>query len=92
LDPLVSKGSDAGAYVMAWLWISDDELQPPPANARQSDLRTFHVVCSVTRGERYEIRAPDEDTARDTAFSEGKLIHRLPTPVPIFLIRKRRFR
>ena len=30
IDPgaVVSKGEDAGAYVMAWLWIADDELAP----------------------------------------------------------------
>ena len=30
IDPgaVVSKGDDAGAYVMAWLWISDGEIGP----------------------------------------------------------------
>lgn len=25
---VVSKGDDPGAYVMAWLWVDDDELAP----------------------------------------------------------------
>lgn len=26
----VSKGSDNGAYVQAWIWVSDDDLEPEP--------------------------------------------------------------
>jgi hypothetical protein len=35
VDPgaVVSKGDDHGAYVMAWLWIADDELCSEPGGA-----------------------------------------------------------
>jgi hypothetical protein len=26
--PKVSKGDDAGAYVQAWVWVSDSDIQP----------------------------------------------------------------
>lgn len=31
-DAVVSMGDDAGAYVMAWLWVTDDDagIEPPP--------------------------------------------------------------
>lgn len=41
---------------------------------RQPKLKTFRVLCAVTRGAWYEIDAPDEDTAWRTAYSEGELI------------------
>lgn len=28
--PVVSDGADDGAYVMAWVWVSDDDLEPEP--------------------------------------------------------------
>lgn len=28
-DAVVSMGGDPGAYVMAWVWVSDDELPGP---------------------------------------------------------------
>jgi len=37
-------------------------------------LKTYRVLCAVTRGEWYEIVAPDEATAWRTAFSEGDLV------------------
>jgi hypothetical protein len=37
-------------------------------------LKKYRVLCSVTRSEWYEIMAPDEETARRTAFCEGELV------------------
>jgi hypothetical protein len=37
-------------------------------------LRTFRVLCAVTRAEWYEIDAPGEHTARRNAFCEGELV------------------
>lgn len=28
-ETAVSVGSDSGAYVMAWVWVSDEDLAPP---------------------------------------------------------------
>lgn len=36
-------------------------------------LKKYRVLCSVTRTEWYEIQAPDEETARQTAFCDGEL-------------------
>ncbi|MFZ1110280.1 MAG: hypothetical protein WAN43_18265 [Rhodomicrobium sp.] len=41
---------------------------------RPIKMRTFRVLYAVTRSEWYEIDAPDEDTARQTAFSDGELV------------------
>jgi hypothetical protein len=30
-DAIVSKGSDHGAYVMAWVWVSDTDREPVPS-------------------------------------------------------------
>jgi hypothetical protein len=30
--PAVSDGADGGAYVMAWVWVSDDDLDPKPVS------------------------------------------------------------
>jgi len=40
----------------------------------QSKFRTFRVLCAVTRADWYEILAPDEATARRTAFCKGALV------------------
>ena len=37
-------------------------------------LRTYRVLCSVTRSEWYEVQARDEATARSIAFTEGELV------------------
>jgi hypothetical protein len=37
-------------------------------------LKTYRVLCAVTRAEWYEIKAPDEDTARREAYCEGELV------------------
>jgi hypothetical protein len=37
-------------------------------------LKTYRVLYAVTRGEWYEIEAPDADTACDIAFSEGEQV------------------
>jgi hypothetical protein len=39
-----------------------------------SKLKTYRVLCAVTRAEWYETKAPDEETAGRKAFSEGKLV------------------
>ena len=36
-------------------------------------LKKFRVLYAVTRSEWYEVDAPDADTARNTAFEEGRL-------------------
>ena len=42
---------------------------------RQSlKLRTYRILCSVTRSEWYEVQARDEETARRIAFTEGELV------------------
>ena len=41
---------------------------------KPAKLRTFRVLCAVTRAEWYAILAPDEETARRTAFCEGELV------------------
>jgi hypothetical protein len=33
-NAIVSKGDDAGAYVMAWIWIDDSELATPAKRRR----------------------------------------------------------
>jgi hypothetical protein len=37
-------------------------------------LKTYRVLCSVTRSEWYEVQARDEDAARRIAFTEGELV------------------
>jgi hypothetical protein len=39
---------------------------------KKPKLKTYRVLYAVARSEWYEIKAPDEGTARDLAFSEGK--------------------
>lgn len=41
---------------------------------RSRRLKTYRVLCAVTRAEWYQIDAPDEATARRTAFCEGRLV------------------
>ena len=43
-DALISRGTDNGAYVQAWVWVYDDQLEPDPGpsydvwTAEQEDL------------------------------------------------------
>jgi ribosomal protein L12E/L44/L45/RPP1/RPP2 len=36
-SPLVSRNPDGGAYVMAWVWIPDDEIDCPEDDEEGSD-------------------------------------------------------
>jgi len=47
---------------------------PVKAHKKARKLKTYRVLCAVTRAEWYEIQAPDEDTARRQAFCDGELI------------------
>jgi hypothetical protein len=47
---------------------------PARASSRAPKLKKYRVLCAVTRGEWYEIMAPDEDTAWRTAYCEGELV------------------
>jgi hypothetical protein len=47
---------------------------PKRASPRAPKLKMYRVLCYVTRSEWYEIEAPDEETARETAFCDGELV------------------
>jgi hypothetical protein len=51
-------------------------VSPARASSRAPSLKTYRVHCLVTRSEWYEIDAPDEETARETAYSDGEFIER----------------
>ena len=61
-DAVVSKGEDAGAYVEAWLWVGDDELEQGEDEEACRECGKKYATC----GDGYDGMCPDcADKAED---------------------------
>jgi hypothetical protein len=80
-DPAVSAGEDPGAYVAAWVWVSNEEAGVQPEYWHPKSIWDDHPTFPVEDW-RYEC-ANDDTRLGYIAWVNGKLTDEVDTPMAI---------
>jgi hypothetical protein len=68
------EADEAGEDDPIWLDEARAAIGKAEGKIYTRKLKTYRVLCAVTRAEWYEIEAPDEEIARNIAFTDGELV------------------